>query len=141
MRGSARLPDVGSVPCRVRLRSEALGERFLGSMIYLKFAISGEGTTESVQRGTADFMFQSEDARECTRRAVETLRDRGFRALGIEHAWEGFALQDFPSGEGLLDLFALAEEQGHSFEINLSEKRRTERSPAPIFSLSYAAGR
>jgi hypothetical protein len=108
-------------------------------MIYLRFAISGASASEALQRGTAEFMFQSDDARECTRQAVALLRARDCKALGIDHAWEGFAPEDFPSDERSRELFGEAQEQGMSFHLEL-RPTPSHGSPRPNLAFSYAAG-
>lgn len=107
-------------------------------MIYLRFAIADNGQP---QRGLAEFMFESDDARDCTRRAVAILRDRGHRALGIDQAWEGYALGDFPSDGSMTDLFEQAAETGLAVKVELGAVPVETTVSFSPFGLSYAAGR
>lgn len=110
-------------------------------MIYLRFAIADIRPSGQNQRGLAEFMFQSEDARDCTRRAATHLRERGHRPLGIDHAWEGFEAADFPAEPGILSLFEEAATEGFAVNVRFGEVPAEREAAIAPFALSYAAGR
>jgi hypothetical protein len=94
-------------------------------MIYLRFSITRELpaiAAGSADTSAAEFMFQSEDARESTRRAVGVLREQGWKALEINDAWEGYSFDDFKSGDRPLALFRAAEEQGFAYRVAVEEE-------------------
>jgi hypothetical protein len=91
-------------------------------MIYLRFEICGENQRDvpRSERGIADFMFEAADPRECTRKAIDILRNDGWKAVALRDAQEGFALADFTSLDPLEPLFNEAEVNGLAYELNVS---------------------
>jgi hypothetical protein len=110
-------------------------------MIYLRFAITDIARSDSFDRGTAEFMFRSDDARECTRLAVELLREKRCRALGIDHAWEGFAPEDFPAEGRIPTLFETAEAEGMSSCVSFDAVPKALTSAPAGFLVGYAGGK
>jgi hypothetical protein len=92
-------------------------------MIYLRFAIrpSEARNNNAGPKGLAEFMFAQDDPRECTRRAVEVLRNEGWRALSLSDAQEGFMLSDFAGVGDFEALYTGANETGMSYMLSTEE--------------------
>ncbi len=88
-------------------------------MIYLRFHVRPAASYESFKavEEIAEFMFDENDPRECTRRAVEVLRDEGLRAVSLSDAQEGFSASDFVGRNTMRDLFESASENGVAYSI------------------------
>lgn len=101
------------------------------AMIYLRFAVtrstadnaSSALSADEPAQATAEFMFQSEDARESTRWAVGVLKEEGWRALEINDAWEGHSAEDFvSSGEDRsIALYHAAESDNAAHRILIAD--------------------
>ena len=66
----------------------------------------------------AEFMFEHEDPRDCTRRAVEVLRQEGWRAVALSDAQEGFTPGDFLGRGDFRELYDTASVAGISYLIH-----------------------
>jgi hypothetical protein len=91
-------------------------------MTYLRLEVSQspkEEGTESV--GVADFMIDEYDPRECVRRALSELRQRGWQVLVLVNAEHGTAPDDFKWGRRFDQLFSDAKSSGIAFSVSQTE--------------------
>lgn len=88
-------------------------------MIYLRFEICGLSHDQPArrERSIADFMFEASDPRECTRQAVDVLRQEGWKAVALRDAQEGFSPSDFTGVDVIRSLFGAAESNGFAYEL------------------------
>ena len=88
-------------------------------MIYLRFFVRPADVLDNDKsaRDVAEFMFEQDDPRECTRRAVDVLRQEGWRAVALSDAQEGFAAGDFAGRADFRELFESAADTGMAFLI------------------------
>ena len=88
-------------------------------MIYLRFFVRPADVLDSDKsaRDVAEFMFEQDDPRECTRKAVEVLRQEGWRAVALADAQEGFTSGDFAGRSDFRELFDSAADSGMAFLI------------------------
>lgn len=91
-------------------------------MIYLRFDIRPIDPRASLnaREGAAEFMFEQDDPRECTRQAVELLRKEGWRALSLADAQEGFVVADFVGSADFSALYESAAQNGVSYTFTTS---------------------
>jgi hypothetical protein len=89
-------------------------------MIYLRFLVRPTHLSESENFAgdVAEFMFDAEDPRECTRKAVEILRSEGWRAISLSDAQEGFAVSDFVGQNDFEPLYTATVKSGLSYTIH-----------------------
>ena len=74
-------------------------------MIYLQFEIYRDSADmPQAEHGTVEFMFQSNDPAECTRRAVSVMRNEGWRTVDVKDARQVMTIADFDGDEQLLAL-------------------------------------
>lgn len=88
-------------------------------MIYLRFEICELTPSEHDGdiRSVADFMFEANDPRECTRQAVDVLRKEGWKAVALRDAQEGFSPGDFVGAALVRSLYGAAESNGFAYEL------------------------
>jgi hypothetical protein len=96
-------------------------------MIYLRFDIRPVDPRSALKagKGTAEFMFEQDDPRECTRQAVEVLRNEGWRALSLADAQEGFVANDFVGNSDFGSLYEMAAQNGISYTFTTSPELAT----------------
>ncbi len=89
-------------------------------MIYFEFLISRDPLSDATETNcpTAEFMFDSDNPGECTRRAVTLLRAKGWTAISVKHAMEAFTLSDFRTGKYIPDLYSRAQAGGLGFCVH-----------------------
>lgn len=90
-------------------------------MIYLQFEISRDTERHPDERGTAEFMFQSNDAGACTRRALAVLHNEGWRALDVNDARKVVTIADFDGDEQLLALCRSSAGREFAYQILVRE--------------------
>lgn len=88
-------------------------------MIYFEFEICPEGVTTPTDSDvhSAEFVFDSDNAAECTRRAATLLRSRGWRPMSVKHAKEAYRAEDFADSRQTLELYRRAEVAGVGYRI------------------------
>ncbi len=84
-------------------------------MIYFEFNLSRVTEFGRAEPATADFMFDSDNPAECTRRAVTLLKSHGWRATSVRKAQEYFRREDFSLEERAGGLYDQALVHGFSF--------------------------
>lgn len=89
-------------------------------MIYFEFAICRDPNRNDteLETTTAEFMFDSEDPGDCTRRAAVLLKSRGWRAMSVRRALEAFTREAFGADHKLSALYDSAESGGVGYCLN-----------------------
>jgi|GEM_PF-6505142 len=89
-------------------------------MTYLQFQVTRAAPVEEASpraEVAAEFLINHHDPRECTRRAVVTLAEEGWRALALLNAEHGSVPNEMKLGERVRALFPQAEQAGLAYKI------------------------
>lgn len=89
-------------------------------MTYLQFQVTRVEPVEQASptaEAAAEFLINHHDPRECTRRAVVTLAEKGWRALALLNAEHGSVPTEMKLSQALRALFPQAEEAGLAYQI------------------------
>ena len=91
-------------------------------MIYLQFEIYRDSAEmPCAERGTVEFMFQSNDPTACTRRAVAVMRKDGWRTVDVKDARQVVTIADFDGDEQLLALCRQTAGREMAYEVYVRE--------------------
>ena len=74
-------------------------------MIYLRFEICREDAPSppsDAEKAYGEFLFELDDPRECTQRAVTLLREQSWRAVKVVDACESYTFEDLRGTERFL---------------------------------------
>jgi hypothetical protein len=89
-------------------------------MTYLQFQVTRAAPVQESSLTTetaAEFLIDHHDPRECTRRAVVTLAEAGWRALALLNAEHGSRPNEMKLDASLSALFPQAEQAGLAYQI------------------------